>query len=112
MKVRNINGKNPKTCVCGSWLKHWINFSDKPLRKYCPVKSCLDKELTGTLVQKADFTDTSWYIIPLCTEHSNALGKSLEVFDAVKFVPANIKETCGKTQTRSKGYGLDSIKIN
>ncbi len=27
MKIKNINGTSQAKCSCGSWLKHWQNFS-------------------------------------------------------------------------------------
>ncbi len=96
MKVHNINVTKQKVCKCGSWLDHWKNFSKRPVRKYCPVKNCLDKNLYGALVQKADADDINWYIIPLCSAHGKSSRKSLEIFDALKLIPANIKETCSK----------------
>ena len=96
MKIRNINGTSDTTCKCGSWLKHWENFSGQTRPSYCPASGCLDKGLVGAHVQKGGgSTDQKWYIYPLCAKHNKHTGE-LEVSDTYKLVPANKKETCEK----------------
>lgn len=95
MKIKNINGTSDTTCKCGSWIKHWEKFSGQTAPTYCPVGSCLNKDLVGAHVQKATGSDNKWYIYPLCNEHNKHKGE-LEVSDNYKLVPANKKETCEK----------------
>lgn len=96
MKIRNINGTSQTTCNCGSWLKHWENFSGQKKPSYCPAFGCINKDLLGAHVQKGgNSTDQKWYIYPLCAEHNNYKGE-LEVSDLYKLVSANKKETCEK----------------
>lgn len=95
MKIKNINGTSDTTCVCGSWLKHWENFSDQKVPTYCPVSSCINKDLVGAHVQKADSSDEKWYICPLCSVH-NQSTETLEVSVTCNLVSANKKETCEK----------------
>jgi len=52
MKIRNINGTSQTTCKCGSWLKHWENFSGQVKPSYCPASGCLRTDLLGAHVQK------------------------------------------------------------
>ena len=40
MRVKNIKGTSDNTCICGSWLTHWENFSNSHLRNCCSEKSC------------------------------------------------------------------------
>ena len=94
MKIKNINGTSDTTCSCGSWLKHWEKFSGLSVT-FCPVSTCVNKDLVGAHVQKANSTDDKWYIYPLCNSHNQSTGE-LEVPDGNKLVPANKKETCGK----------------
>ncbi len=94
MKIKNINGTSQNTCVCGSWLKHWKKFSGQST-DYCPVVTCLEKDLVGAHVQKSDSFDNKWYIYPLCSVHNQGTGV-LEVSDAYKLVSANKNETCLK----------------
>ncbi len=96
MRVNNINGTSDNTCKCGSWLKHWKNFSGQAIPTYCSEKRCTQKPELGAHVQKDNSSDKSWYIIPLCKSHNGETGKSLEISDNVKLVSANVQETCGK----------------
>ena len=71
MKIRNINGTSDTKCKCGSWLKHWENFSGQAVPSFCPVSACLNKDLVGAHVQKGgSSTDQKWYIYPLCAHHN------------------------------------------
>ncbi|MHB8104525.1 MAG: hypothetical protein ACYDG5_03185 [Dehalococcoidales bacterium] len=94
MKIKNINGTSQTTCACGSWLKHWEKFSNQTTA-FCPVSTCLNKDLVGAHVQKSNSSDDKWYIYPLCNAHNQSKGE-LEVSDTYKLVSANKKETCEK----------------
>jgi hypothetical protein len=93
-RITNINGTSDIICKCGSWLKHWNNFSGQTVT-YCCVGFCIEKELVGAHVQKANSTDKNWYIIPLCQSHSRSIV-DLEISDVFELVPANKKELCEK----------------
>jgi hypothetical protein len=96
MKITNINGTSDTICKCGSWLNHWANYNGgQTVPTYCPVSSCIERELVGAHVQKANSTDLKWYIVPLCKTH-NSSSKDLEIFDPTNLAPANKKETCEK----------------
>jgi hypothetical protein len=92
--VKNVNGTSEGTCKCESWLDHWERFSGQS-PTLCPVAECLNFLEVGAHVQKTGFTDTGWYIIPLCQKHNAKTGESLMVNDNVKMVSANASGTCG-----------------
>lgn len=94
-KVKNINGTSDTTCKCGSWLKHWEKYSGQTAT-YCIEEKCIGKDLVGAHVQKADSSDMSWYIIPLCNKH-NQSTETLVVSDSYTFVSANKKQTCERS---------------
>jgi hypothetical protein len=94
MKVRNINGTSDTNCKCGSWLQHWKNFSGEALGSYCYEVKCTKKPEVGAHVQKDESSDSSWYIIPLCTDHNNQKGETIELASGAKLVSANKKQTC------------------
>jgi hypothetical protein len=94
MKIKNANKRSKNGCSCGSWLKHWARFSGQRIT-YCPVDGCLNKDLVGTPVQKADEDEPFWYICPLCNLHSQSAGE-LEVAEAYTLVAADPLLTCGK----------------
>lgn len=54
-------------------------------------------DLVGAHVQKADSTDTNWYIFPLCITHSQCKGE-LQVAGAYKLIPSNMQEACENRQ--------------
>jgi hypothetical protein len=92
--ITNINGAPDITpCRCGSWLQHWENFSRQNLPYYCPVNGCYQKDLVGAHVQKAYSLVRRWYIIPLCSRHSESKF-NLDVSDTIMFVSADKSETC------------------
>ena len=96
MKVRNINGTSDTNCACGSWLQHWKNFSGEPVGSYCKEVKCNKPPEVGAHVQKEDTSDSRWYIVPLCKDHNNMRGETIEVMSGTKLVSANKKETCEK----------------
>jgi hypothetical protein len=91
--ITNINGTADPICKCGSWLKHWQNFSKQTLPLRCPANGCYQKDLVGAHVQKAYSFDLVWYIIPLCNAH-NTCKFDIDVSDTITFVTANKNETC------------------
>jgi hypothetical protein len=95
-KIKNINGTSDYSCKCGTWLKHWSNFSKQPTPQYCVEKTCRNTDLLGAHVQKANSSDSNWYIVPLCNSHNKSSGE-LDISDSCTFVSANRKETCEKS---------------
>lgn len=96
MKIRNINGTQDTKCKCGSWLKHWENFSGQAIPWHCPAFGCPSTDLVGAHVQKGGGSrDQRWYIYPLCAAHNHYKGE-LEVPSSYELVSANKNETCGR----------------
>ncbi len=93
--ITNINGTSDTTCKCGSWLKHWQEFSRQSLPSHCTSNGCYRTDLVGAHVQKAYSLDRRWFIIPLCGWH-NTSQNDLDVSDTISFVSANKSETCEK----------------
>jgi len=90
MKIKNINGTAAIACPSGSWMEHWEKLSGQKTT-FCLAVGCVDKDLAGAHVQKADARDDNWYIYPLCNFHNQA-SKELEVSDGYKLVPADVAE--------------------
>ena len=90
--VKNIRGTGNLTCYCGSWLKHWENFSHQKADK-CAAEHCSNKAEHGGYVIKYLSGDNKHYIIPLCPECNN-IEEAYRVETAL--VSANVSETCGK----------------
>ncbi len=93
MQALKIQNTSEKSCMCENWLDHWERYSDSEANK-CSVIDCDYDDLVGAHVSIIDYDDDDWYIIPLCKEH-NQLKGTLEIYDEVKLVPANVGDTCG-----------------
>lgn len=109
MQVKNLNGTTSKTCKCGSWLEHLRNYRTDshygrdeifeiidPIKK-CAVIGCNQSSEVGGHVQKSSIysLDQNWYIIPLCKNHNNQRGATLEIKNNTPMALANVSKTCG-----------------
>ncbi len=94
MKIKNINRASQHDCACGSWLRHWEEFSGQRI-SYCPVFGCLNRDLVGAHVQVAADPEGRWFVYPLCQTHSQSPGE-LAVSDTYFLVSANKRHTCEK----------------
>ena|SRR5207253_2403614 len=99
MLIKNANTPAIKDCGCGSWLNHWSKFSGQFVRM-CIVKECNNYDMIGSHIQKADSSDTTIYIIPICKEHSES-EQVLEIFDDIALVSANVKKTCASNSSKT-----------
>lgn len=102
MKVKNLNGTSKNKCKCPGWLEHWRNFGGKMPHSRCAEQSCQNGQEVGAHVQIAEGTDSTWYIVPLCTAHNAMTGQSLDLVPGTTLVPANVTETCGKVDKPKK----------
>lgn len=67
VKIKNVNGSGRFSVPYGynSWLDYWeANARDKS--RICGASNCSGSDLVGAHVQKANSTDKSYYITPLC----------------------------------------------
>lgn len=96
MKVRNINGTTPHACRCGSWLDHWKRFSGRYSTPQCSKLFCYKMAEVGAHVQKDSDLDRNWYIVPLCRQHNALTNQSIDIWDDVQLIHANVSDTCGK----------------
>lgn len=96
MKVKNINGISANTCKCGSWLSHWIKFSNAKQAGLCKELTCTQFATEGALIQKVNSEDSGWYVVPLCSAHSKMQGHEIELLGKPDLVPANDLKACGK----------------
>lgn len=90
---KNKKGTANRTCSCGSWKKHWMNFSTEPWPLFCSVEDCLNiATLGGHVINSSSRTE---YIIPLC-DKCNKRDDVFSIEEDTIFVPANVSETCGR----------------
>ena len=90
---KNKVGTGARTCKCGSWKQHWINFSDKPWPSECSVKGCSNKPTLGAHVINKDVEGER--IVPMC-DSCNKLTESFALKGSVICPPANTSITCDK----------------
>lgn len=93
-KVKNIIGSGDLLCKCGSWIKHWRNYTGTSHKATitCSRHGCWAMGTEGGHVIKVDSDDQCTYIVPLCSDHNKGND---EYYVSVPLVPANVAETCG-----------------
>ncbi len=94
MRVKNVNCNREAGCTSSVWLDHWKKFSCQPIPTYCPEENCLNSPEAGVLVQLADSSDDTWYVVPLCLSHNGATNRTLEIRDFITLVSADACQTC------------------
>jgi len=97
MRVLNLSEANAEDCGCGTWLKHWENFSYQKAN-FCAVSGCENKIETGAKVQKEGEPGTV-YVVPLCRTCAARHGESLEIVNSVHLVSTKVSDTCAKKKT-------------
>jgi len=115
MVVKNVNGAMRTVCGCGSWLNHWRRFGTPgeafTRKQACSVVVCSQPIEVGALVQKEVLEgmkalgmvgDASWYVIPLCSDHSRQRSGALQVEDDCGLAPASQDETCGHDEEEDR----------
>lgn len=92
---KNKGGTGERNCKCGSWKRHWLNFSGQKWPKECSVKGCNNEPTLGAHV--ISYTKKGERIVPMCA----ACNKRTDSFALKKNavdVSANRSETCEKKQ--------------
>ena len=90
---KNKNGTGDRTCSCGSWKQHWINYSGRSWPDECSVSRCANKPTLGAHVINSKVPGEK--IVPMC----DSCNKKTEYFDLKNntiLVNANKSETCEK----------------
>lgn len=73
MLVKNVKGTSEKSCSCGTWIDHFKKHSGGR-GTICYVTTCNDTDVVGAHVVKADGSDSTQYIVPLCQKHNKDTG--------------------------------------
>lgn len=89
-KVKNVNGSGRYSAPNGysSWLEYWEDKTGKKV-SICGASGCNNKDLVGAHVQKANSTDKSWYVTPLCRS-CNGRTDEFDVYWDLVPVPSNL----------------------
>lgn len=90
---KNKKGTAKRTCKCGSWMQHWINYSKKNWSVECSVLGCKNSPNVGAHIINSDVSGEK--IVPMCDSCNKATGE-FSLKSGVTLVNANVSETCGK----------------
>lgn len=94
IEIKNIKGTTGLTCACGSWRKHWENFSGRSASKCAEIGCNNTFDLVGAHVNivAAGYHSQS-YICILCKQHNNS-NENLLIRTEHPLVIANMPITC------------------
>ena len=99
VKIKNAVGTSDRECECDSWLDHWEIFSGD-IADTCAVAGCDNEAEMGAHITRPNASHdgyrTHLYIIPMCYSHNGKRGKELTSKGNIKFVWANVSNTCGE----------------
>lgn len=87
--VKNAKGTANASCACGTWLKHWEQYSGMT-SDYCQADGCISKDVIGAHVLLANGSDGTLYIYPLCKACNQKEGEFL-VSATYKLVYAKVR---------------------
>lgn len=90
---KNKSGTGGRSCACGSWKQHWINFSGKSWPNQCSVSGCTNTPTLGGHVFNTAVEGER--IVPMCDSCNKREG-SFNLKVGVTLVKANKSETCEK----------------
>lgn len=88
----NKSGTSDRSCNCGTWQQHWLNYSKKSWPDSCSVKECTDSPTLGAHIYNPDVTGER--IAPMCSS-CNGLSGTFSLKGGVNLPSANKSETCG-----------------
>lgn len=88
--VKNVVGSSRFSPPTGynSWLEYWESQT-KEKKNICGAANCSNKDLVGAHVQKANSTDKSYYITPICKACNNKTDE-FDVYWKLVPVPSNL----------------------
>ena len=90
---KNKSGTGERSCSCGSWKQHWLNFSGESWPPRCSVVGCSNTPTLGAHVFNTDVDGEK--IVPMC-DSCNKKTVPFDLKDGVILVNANKSETCKK----------------
>ncbi len=118
VQVTNVSGTSDRSCVCGTWLNHWLRFSGHPkgARVSCAEIGCIAEAQdgahvfiepepvatsSGAIVKAASIIKEAigpHYIVPLCDRHHRST--TTRTVDRAALVSANREKTCEQPVAR------------
>lgn len=89
---KNKTGTSNRTCTCGSWKQHWINYTSKNWPSVCAVEGCNNNATVGAHIYNSN-AEGEW-IAPMCESCNKKTGE-FALKNHTALVPANKAKTCG-----------------
>ena len=95
MKVlcKNKGGTKERECSCGSWKKHWENFSGQTWPEKCVVVDCNNKATVGAHII---FKGSNYEFIVPMYDKCNSRHDEFYIDAEITPVPANKSKNCDK----------------
>ena len=90
---KNKNGTENRSCKCGTWKQHWINFSGEEWPIFCSVSGCFNFAELGAHVINSKVSGEK--IVPMCKGCNNK-STDFNIREGTVFVDANVSNTCEK----------------
>lgn len=90
---KNKVGTAGRSCKCGSWKQHWINFSGEKWPTFCSVSGCREIAEVGAHIYNTSDSAHGEYIVPAC-KWCNARTSTFSLRADVVLVSANKQMTC------------------
>lgn len=87
----NKSGTANRSCVCGTWKQHWLNYSNKSWPAECSVSNCSNKPTLGGHIINNSVSGE--LIAPLC-DSCNKLSDKFSLKNRVSLTSANKADTC------------------
>lgn len=88
----NKGGTSVRSCKCGTWKQHWINYAKKQWPTTCSVQGCSNAPTLGAHVINTSVTGER--IIPMC-DACNGLSNAFTLKGSISVPSANTAQTCG-----------------
>ena len=70
--IINIDGTGKLSSSCGSWIKHWKNWTGLKAN-ICAAVGCNETKVEGAHVRLMGSFDNNLYICPLCHKHNTGV---------------------------------------
>lgn len=89
----NVTGSADKTCKCGTWKKHWINFSEESWPPSCSKSGCSGSATLGAHIKNSSVSGVR--IVPFC-DSCNGLSGTFSLKGNIMLPSATASDNCGK----------------
>lgn len=88
---KNKGGTAVRSCNCGSWAQHWVNFAHETWPVTCSVSRCNNRATLGAHIINPSVIGEK--IVPMCAS-CNGLAGSFSLKGGITLPSANTAETC------------------